>query len=334
VATRDKPLPPAPVTDNDNDLRAAVGVSLRDASTAPPRRTAPAPSDADNDDRDARTRRRNPRTIAVAVASLATGLGIAVLVLLGRVNSGRFLLACEAERAVPQQGRSFPPWGTRALDGDQWRPLKIAAETRCQPHETDDELALARSYLAMVIDQATTLLTAREVTRLDDAEVMLKQALLLTRPPTYEAPTFASERAERHQQVERLLGDALYWRATARLRDAVTALGEAARQFDSAAAQQPGHVRDAAAWASYASKLAEQLQAGPSGTPPWSAPALAGSPPLAGSPGGAAAGSSAPTPGPAAPAGVALPVEPGQGSAAVPATPPPDAGVPTGGVLL
>jgi hypothetical protein len=302
----------------------ASPVSESAATTIRKRRASTSDRRHDDDDDESPRLPRNRKTVALAI-SIAAGLGIAALVFLGYANSGRYLLACEAERAVPQQGRAFPPWGNHALPGEPWKPLKIAPETRCQPHETDDLLALERVYLAMILDQATGLLTAREVTKLDDAEALLKQALLLTRPPEYEPEKLANERNAHHQEIERLLGDVTYWRASAKLHDAQTALTEAAKQFDSAAAQHPRHVSDAAAWASYARKLAEELHVGPAGTAPSTSPA--GSP---------TASPAAPTEHPNVPAGVALPVEPSKGRAdGSPSTPaPPDAGVPTGGVLL
>jgi hypothetical protein len=335
AAAGDEPLLPARY--HENDLRSAVGASplAEPARPAKPRKQ-PAPASEprrasdDDDDDDLPGRRRNRKTIVVAGFSIATGLAIAGLVFLGRANSDRYVLACEAERAVPQEGRAFPPWGTHGLAGEQWRPLKIAPETRCQPHETDDPLILERRYLAMVMDQATALLTAREVTKLDEAEALLKQALLLTRPAESEPDKLATERTEHHKDVERLLGDVTYWRAAAKLHDAATALADAAKQFDSAATQHPVHVSDAAAWAGYTRKLAEQLHAGPAGAtqaPAPPAPAAPATEPVATRP--------------AAPPGIALPVEPAGASAEQPPTAPaptapapPDAGVPTGGVLL
>jgi len=314
----------------------------------------------DDDSDESRPRPRNRKLIVVSAISITAGLGAAALAFLGYANSDRYFLACEPERAIPEQGRGFPPWGSRALNGEAWKPLKIAPETRCQPHETDDLLALERLYLSMIMDQATALLTAREVTRLDDAEALLKQALLLTRPPEYEPEKLAKERSEHHKEIERLLGDVTYWRASAKLREAATALGEAAKQFDSAAAQHPRHVSDAAAWATYAHKLAQELHTGPTGTPA-TPPGLSPATPPAASPASPVAPSAAPqgasptaspvappaasgaipsSEHPNAPMGVALPVEPDQGSATGSATEPPsaaaplDAGVPTGGVLL
>jgi hypothetical protein len=322
--------PLLPATYDENDLRAAVGASPRSeplAAAAHKRRA----HDGDDDGPP-----RNRKTIVASALSITAGLAIAALVFVGRANSDRYLLVCEAARAVPQQGRSFPPWGTRALGGEPWKPLQIAPETRCQPHETDDPLDLERFYLAMILDQATALLTAREVTKLDDAEALLKQALLLTRPPEHESEELANERNERHKEIERMLGDVTYWRASARLHDAEAALTEAAKQFDSAAAQHPRHVSDASAWATYARKLAQELHAGPAGpagpagAPPSTSPAV----PSAASP--AIAPAAPPAEHPNVPVGVALPIEPGTGRADEPAaTPaPPDAGTPTGGVLL
>ena len=326
----DEPLLPASY--HENDLRSAVGASpLSEPTTTakPHKRQAPAadPRRADDDD-DLPGRPRNRKTIVVAAFSIATGLAIAGLVFLGRANSDRYLLACEAERAVPQGGRAFPPWGTHSLEGEQWRPLKIAPETRCQPHETDDPQVLERLYLAMILDQATALLTAREVTKLDEAEALLKQALLLTRPAESEPAKLATERTEHHQDIERLLGDVTYWRASAKLHDAAAALADAAKQFDSAAAQHPRHVSDASAWADYSRKLADELHVGPAGATQAPAPPIPAAPATA--PPTAAR--------PEAPPGIALPVEPDKGGSAgeppVTAPPPPDAGVPTGGVLL
>ena len=324
--------PVLPQTYDANDLRAAVGASPRPAALATTRARPPAIDRRTTDDEADHDRPpRNRKAIVVSAISIAAGLGIVALVIAGRVNSDRYLLTCEAERAVPEQGRGFPPWGTRALDGEPWKPVKITPETRCQPHETDDPRDLERLYLAMILNQATALLTAREVTRLDDAEALLKQGLLLTRPPEREPEKLALERNEHHQDIERMLGDVTYWRASARLREAQAALADAAKQFDRAAEQHPRHVSDAAAWATYARTLAQELHAGPAG---------AASP--ASSPGAPASG---PVPSaiapvasehPNVPVGVALPVEPGKPGSdePPPGAPPPDAGVPTGGVLL
>src|SRR5690606_24602503 len=135
---------------------------------------------------------------------------------------------------------------------------------------------------------------------LDAVAIQLEQALLLSRPP---------ERGDQRKQVERLLGDVGYLRASLRLRDATAHLVEAARQFDAAALQRPMHVTDAGAWATLLRRLAEELQAGPHAAP--------------------AAPSSAPGKmRPHAPPGSALPVAPPEPSVDGPPPASPDAGLP------
>ncbi len=313
--------PLLPASYHENDLRSAVGASPLDHTGAATRiRKRPAHRGDSDDDRHEPQRPGNRKLVVVAALCVTAGLAIAGLVVLGRLNGDRYVLICESARAVPEQGRGFPPWGTRELDGDAWKPLKIAPEARCQPHETDDLLVLERLYLTMILDQATAQLTAREVTKLDDTEALLKQALLLTRPPEHEPARLATERSEHHSDIERMLGDVTYWRASAKLHDAEAALTEAAKQFDSAAAQHPRHVSDAPAWAAHARKLTQELHAGPAGAAQPATP----SPPAA---------AAVPT----APAAPDMPSEPSAGAATNPAPEGPpalDAGVPTGGVLL
>jgi hypothetical protein len=326
AAIDDPTLPDLPATHDENALRAAVGVS--------PLRSDKPSSDAgdrdgavrDTDDEPDEPRGRRPRTVLAAALAVAGLVGVGVLVLVGYLNSDRYVLACEPDLAVPEQGRGFPPWGTRPLAGATWHPLKIAPETRCKPVETDDPLVLERSFLAMVLDQASAQLSAHEVAKVDDAEALLEQALLLTRPPEHETETLAKERTERHQEVERLLGDVAFWRGAAKVRDAASALGDAIKQFDAAVAQHPQHATDAPAWAAHARRLAQDLRTGPSGAP-GSAPAAA--PPTA-SPSGERPAAAALT----APPGTALPVEPEKSPATPAQAAPPDAGTPTGGVLL
>lgn len=357
VGIDDPALPAVPERLDENDLRAAVGASPiksgKHRAARSDEQTAEAAGDADAADDAAEPRRSGaPRTVLYATLAAIALVGAAAVALVGYLNSDRYVLACEAARAVPEQGRSFPPWGTRPLAGDAWRPLKIAPETRCQRQETDDPQALERAFLAMVLDQVTALLTAREVTRIDDADALLKQALLLTRPAERESDAQARQRGEQHQEIERLLGDVAYWRAAAKVRDATAALGDAARQYDAAIALHPRHVTDAAAWASHVRKLVQQLQAGPGGAPPLAsqvnaptdappstaAPAATATSAAPGSQTGldsTAAGTAAPVERPTAPPGIALPVEPGRpGAPPPPSATPPDAGAPTGGVLL
>ena len=316
-APPDGDLPLMPTASTENELRAAVGATPRPDAPARSRRRAPTPVDDDDDGDDGPSKPRSRKMMLVGALTLVVGGGIAAMVILGKVNSERYLITCKADRVVVEQGRSFPPWGESALDGAEWKALKIPPEAPCAPYETENKAELAAHYLDILKDHATTLLTAREVTKIDDAEAQLKQALLVARALQRD-----DDRIDARDEIERLLGDVVYWRASAKLRSASDALVEAANQFDMASAQRPRHVTDAAAWALYIRKLVEQLRAGPAGASPSTFPPLP------------------PSERPTAPSGVALPVEPGAGSGsagtAVDPVPPPtaDAGVPTGGVLL
>ena len=309
-------LPPAY---SESELRDAVGAAPRPEPPIKPRRGDDNKDDDDDndDDDDGRANKRSRRTIVVAALSIFGGCSIAALVFLGKANSARYVIACEADRVVVQHGRSFPPWGTTALDGPEWQPIKIPPEASCHPRETEDDAELAGWYLRILVDQATQLLTAREVTKVDEANAALQQALLVTRRLKTEG-----DAKDARGEIDRLLGDVAYWRASARLRSAADTLADAAKQFDAAAAQRPAHFTDAAAWAGYARKLMDDLRAGPAGA------ATTTFPPLP------------PPERPTAPPGTALPVEPerGSGDGSAEAAPPPpvtpDAGVPSGGVLL
>jgi hypothetical protein len=246
------------------------------------------------------------KTLIIVALSIIFGLSIATFALLGRANATRYLITCSSDKIVAEQGRIFPPWGSRPMGGDEWKPIAIPPNAECKPRETDDQEELAKWYLVELVDQASTQLTAREVTKVDVAAEQLNQALLLARTP---------DRREQRKDIERLLGDVEYWRASAKLRDAATSLADAAKQFDAAAQQRPRHVSDASAWASYIRKLVDELRAGPSGGAPSINPSQT-SPER-----------------PSSPPGTALPVE-GSGSNEAPAIQAPDAGVPTGGVLL
>ena len=310
--------PLLPATYSENELREAVGATPRPEPTKKAKRRAPTPPPVDDDDGDddRPAKKRNRRTVVVGALSILVGSSIAALVFLGKANSAKYMIACEAERVVVEQGRSFPPWGASTLDGAEWKALKIPPEAACHPRETEDQAELAGWYLKILVDQATVLLTARSVTTVDDAEAALKQALLVSRALKTE-----DDAKNARGDIDRLLGDVVYWRASARLRSASDTLADAAKQFDAAAAQRPAHFTDAAAWAGYARKLMDQLRAGPGGAAEPTFPPLP------------------PSERPTAPPGTALPVESDRGSGAgsSPPAPPvaaPDAGVPTGGVLL
>jgi hypothetical protein len=234
---------------------------------------------------------------------------------------------CTADRVSAEQGRSFPPWGTRALTGAAWKPIALPPAAECKPRETDDVHELEGWFLAALLERASATLARRDlldaaaaraadatppVSPLDAAAAQLEQALLLARAP---------DRRDQRAEVDRLMGDLEYWRAMLRLRDSAAGLVEAAKQLDDAAAHHPRHANDAAAWAGFVRELGDTLRAGP--TTGASSSSASGS--------AAAADHAAVTPAsrPPAPQGAALPVEPSQPEAL-----PIDAGVPTGGVLL
>lgn len=306
------PLPPAeepllPATYHENDLRTAIGSPAMPEQIRPPRRRE---RDDDDDDDEPRSR----KTMLVVAGSLFLGLGIAALVILGRVNAGRYVIGCDTKEAVAEQGRSFPPWGTSRMSGDEWKPLSIPASFQCAALETEDPAELGDAYRKMLVERAESLLTAKEVTQIEPAAGLLEQALLHARGG-------GDPHKSARQAIQRMLGDVAYWRASAKLQKAATELADAAKQFEAAAGQRPRYVSDANAWATYVRRLVDDLRAGPAGTR-----AQASLPP--------------PTPPdrPTAPTGVALPVEPssGSGSSGTAEPPPatPDAGVPSGGVLL
>jgi hypothetical protein len=218
--------PVLPAAHDENALRDGVG-----APRPKPRRKRPAP--ADNGDG---TKPTSRRTIAIAALAIIGGLGVAALVFLGRANAQRYAITCASDRVSAEQGRAFPPWGTRPLVGPEWKPIALPPNAECKPRETDERAALERWYLDLLVDRASTTLTARDLldplptekpNPLDVAAAQLEQALLLARAP---------ERRDQRKEIERLLGDVQYWRASLRLRDASAALADAARQFDAAAA--------------------------------------------------------------------------------------------------
>ncbi len=319
VAAEPNEPPLLPAAYSEAELRDAVGVTPRietkPAKAGKKRSPPPPPIDEDYDgdgDGDQPGKKRSRKTMVVAALSVVIGSGIAALVVLGKVNSAKYVMSCEAEQVVIERGRSFPPWGTSGLDGAEWKPLKIPPETPCHPQETEERTELAQWYLKMLTAQATKLLGAREITKVDEAEAVLNQALLISR----ELRTDGDAKDAR-ADIDRLLGDVVYWRASARLRSASDTMDEAAKQFDAASKKNPAHFTDAAEWATYTRKVIDQLHAGPGAVPTATFPPV---PPIER---------------PTAPPGVALPVEPdGSGTGRAEPTATPDAGVPSGGVLL
>jgi hypothetical protein len=92
----DEPLLPASA-----DLQDAVG----------------APANRHRDEPDEVEKKWSRRTSVIAGATLIVGIGIVALVFLGRANAARYLLTCSTDHVTPEQGRAFPPWGTRPLAG-------------------------------------------------------------------------------------------------------------------------------------------------------------------------------------------------------------------------
>ena len=326
VAYPTSALPPNPDDAPILPADAAPDAALQHAVGAPsPRARKRAQTQPRRDDDDGEANddgsKRSKRTMVIATLSIIGGLGIATLVFLGRANSQRYEISCSASHAVAMQGRSFPPWGTHALNGPEWAPIALPANAECQPKQTEDVGELGKWYLELLVDRATVTLTAKDildapapaaagqpaVSPLDSVSAQLDQALLLARDP---------DKRDQRKEITRLQGDVQYWRAAARLRDASAVLIEAAKQFDAANAQHPRHATDSAAWSTFLHHLADELRAGPNG-----APIVIGPTGLVAAP-----------PGVPVPVGTALPVEEGSGRTEAPA--PPDAGVPSGGVLL
>lgn len=287
------------------------GTELADAVGAPTRRRS---KRRNTNDGDGRT--RGGRTLAIIAIAIVVALIITVS-LLGRENAEWFFVECTANTISPEQGRSFPPWGSKPMQGAEWKPITLPPNAECKPRKTDNRSELAGWYLELLVDRASSTLTRKNLldavpgagstkaNPLDVAAEQLNQALLLSRAP---------DRRDQRKEVERLLGDVQYWRATLRLRDASAALADAARQFETASAQRPRHVTDAAAWSTFLQRILGDLRAGPSGVAPVTAAGPAD---------------------PQAPMGSALPPEaPAQDSESTPTEAAPDAGVPTGGVLL
>ena len=315
VSTVESVPPILPATYDPAALHDALGAG------PPPRlESEPSPYGRVYDDDEPKAVKSRRKTVVISTIVMLVGIAIAALIFLGRANASRFLLVCNADHVSAEQGRAFPPWGSHPIAGTEWRAVALPPNAECKPKETEDQAQLASWYLEVLVDRASTTLTARDLldtipkgagtaaNPLDTVSAQLEQALLLARAP---------ERRDQRKEIERLQGDVEYWRAAARARDAAAALTEAAKQFEAAAALRPRHVDDASAWATFARKVADEIHGGPNG-----APALPSAPPTDSHPN--------------APPGVALPVEPppaGSDTAAT-AAPTPDAGVPTGCVLL
>lgn len=276
---------------------------------------------------------------AVLSVLVALALGAGAAVLLGRWNSQRYVLRCDAERVVAERGRAFPPWGERALEGKPWKPIALALSAECVDRETRSEPELTSWYLTMLMEQAAAKLSARKVVEVDAAAAQLEQAAFLARDP---------ERREQRALLEQLRGDVEYWRAVAKLTSARDALTEAAKLLEEAAQKKPRYATDAAAravrlrrlvvelGASFAAEASDPAGTAPLGVPPLVVPGAAPSQPLAPpqitpSPSAGAPSSSQPPALPQLPPSQPPAAPSGGPDAGVPAS---DAGVPVGGVLL
>lgn len=324
AAPETPPLEAPPATDESILPTTYDEAALHDAVGVRPRKKRKTDEPVDEDGVPDE-KRRNRKLLVIGTLTLVAGLAIVALVLFGRINSERYFLTCTTTHAIAEQGRSFPPWGSAPLPGAEWRAIALPPSAQCKPQQVNDRSTLEALFLEILLDRTAATLTSRDLldappvavdakhvaSPLDVVSMQLEQALLLSRAP---------ERGDQRKQVERMQGDVQYWRASLRLRDAAAALADASRQFDQAALSRPLHVTDAGEWATFLRRLADELQAGPAG-----AAAAAAVPP----------GAPPSFERPVAPPGTALPVEPGAAAGSVDVTPaPPDAGVPTGGVLL
>jgi len=323
------PAPPSPSLSPDDapilppelTARAALADAVGSPSKSARKRARSLERDREEHERerDPSGPTRSRKTTVVAAGAIVGGLGIATLVLLGHANSQRFELTCDATHVYAEQGRSFPPWGSKKLNSLAWAPITLPANAECQPRATENEAELKAWYLALLVDRATTTLTARDLldtpatdasgkatNQLDFVSTQLDQALLLARDP---------DKRDQRKEITRLQGDVDYWRAAARLRDASTVLLDAAKQFDVANQKRPRHATDAAAWSTFLHHLTDELRAGPNGAPG----AMPGAVPVGSGP---------------VPVGIALPVEPTDSAVGSGIAPPTAPSIPSGGVLL
>jgi hypothetical protein len=262
----------------------------------------------------------NRRAIAL-VAAIAVLL-VALLIALGVVNSRTYRFVCGADSISAEKGRGFPPWGTRRMSGPEWRPIALPASAECVDAQVDDRAALEQRYLEALVAQATAALTGGDAGAIDEAELQLMQALLFTRTP---------ERRDERRSVERLLGDVEYSRARAEAHTLTESLEAIASKFERAGDKRPRLASDAAAWSDFLRRFADELRAGPEAMRP-DPPAVADRPDRPGATARPPPHPDEPDPSPAADRPDA-----GPGVALPPITappPPPDAGVPTCGVLL
>ncbi len=333
--SKDEPAPDEPEPDYAaeadrwrRELRAAVGVddepTADDASaeTPPPRKPRKPKRKAGGDGGG----RFSPRTRRIAIGIAVVAVLIGVLVALGWLNGRDYYLVCGAHEITAERGRGFPPWGSRRIDGAAWKPVALPDNAECEARATRDRDELELWYLAALEARAKETLNRRDPAltpeEVDGAEAQVRQALLLARKP---------ERSDQRKELQRLLGDVAYWRGAAQLRQAIDLLRKAGDTFESAAKSLPRYQSDSASWGDYAHDVAGELVKGPPSLRP-ERPEATDQPQFSGT--GPGSQVEVPDAGPsrnlrvdAAP-GMMLPLP------ADAAPPPPDARMPTGGVLL
>ena len=261
---------------------------------------------------------------AILGAGFSVFLG--VVIFLSWLNSRDYYLTCGAVEVVAQRGSKFP-WGKTDVGGDEFAAINITPGSECESKTFKTLAELREAFAAVLLQEASARLTTGVSEDIDQAEAQLQQALLLAR-------SVPSKRGA----IESLQGDVEYWRAANEVTTAIEQLDGAAGRFKAASDKKPRHKTDASQWAGYTSGVAQDLRRGPPelrhdiDVGPDAPPHFAGT-------------DTAPAPvrvdeprvptqtddGDKPPMGVALPPMSDTGPV-VPGTP--DAGLPTGGVLL
>ena len=106
---------------------------------------------------------KNRKTMIVIGAALVAGVGISALVLLGRVNTERYVLTCTAKQAIAERGRAFPPWGTKQLFGAEWKAIALPPNAQCKSEELDAREKLEGKFLDLLIERTSAALTVRNL---------------------------------------------------------------------------------------------------------------------------------------------------------------------------
>ncbi|WP_428263790.1 hypothetical protein [Haliangium sp.] len=302
----------------DKDLRAAAGL---------PKKPAPR----------GKRRRLGWRGTLILIGLVLVAAGVIALVILGRQNSRNYYLRCDLEAgvAVPEQGRSFPPWGQSTIDGVAWAPVRIPPGDVCRPAHYQRRQALANAVWGGLLDQVDDWVIERSEGPNDglaQAEAQLDQAAQLV-PELMPAGAGDDERQAK-RRIDQLRGDLAYWRARDEVDDAHARLTQAIEHLMDARTHEPHHhPEDVAAWLPFAQRIAAALARGPGAEPP----AAAQPPPT--DPAGEPASTptpepTPPEPTPAAPQPPALAPDAGVAPAEPAPTAPSDAGLRRGGNLI